>query len=69
MNQNTFVATNVELALSIQVKFGSDSPYKKLNVFRSAIENFVKARPREVCLKLQVFLLGVLILKLTHYAY
>jgi small-conductance mechanosensitive channel len=36
--------------LYVYVKFGSDAPFHKLNVFRSAIENFVKARPREVSL-------------------
>lgn len=34
--------------LYVYVKFGSDAPYRKLNIFRSAIESFVKARPREV---------------------
>lgn len=34
--------------LYVYIKFGSDAPFKKLNVFRSAIESFVKARPREV---------------------
>ena len=34
--------------LYVYVKFGSDAPYQKLKLFRSAIENFVKARPREV---------------------
>jgi hypothetical protein len=41
--------------LYVYVKFGSDAPYNKLNVFRSAIESFVKARPREVSLHSFVF--------------
>ncbi len=32
----------------VYMKFGSDAPYTKLKLFRSAVENFVKARPREV---------------------
>ena len=36
--------------LYVYVKFGSDAPFNKLNIFRSAIEGFVKARPREVSL-------------------
>jgi len=31
----------------ILMKFGVDIPYEKIMLFKSAIESFVKARPRE----------------------
>jgi len=31
----------------ILIKFGVDVPYEKIMLFKSAVESFVKARPRE----------------------
>jgi small-conductance mechanosensitive channel len=34
--------------VSFNLKFGVDTPFEKLQVFKAALEKFVKARPREV---------------------
>ncbi|KAL7465006.1 hypothetical protein ACHAXS_005337, partial [Conticribra weissflogii] len=33
--------------VSIVIKFGLETPFQKIKVFRAAVENFVNARPRE----------------------
>ncbi|KAL7548223.1 hypothetical protein ACHAWF_011515 [Thalassiosira exigua] len=33
--------------ISILIKFGLETPFHKISVFRTAVENFIKARPRE----------------------
>jgi len=33
--------------VSILIKFGLETPFNKITVFRTAVENFIKARPRE----------------------
>lgn len=33
--------------VTVTMKFGVDTPFKKIEVFKNAIEKFVKARPRE----------------------
>jgi hypothetical protein len=30
------------------MKFGADAPFQMIKVYKTAIENFIKARPREV---------------------
>ena len=32
--------------ISISIKFGLETPFKKIGVFRAAVESFIKARPR-----------------------
>ena len=34
------------------MKFGSDVPFQMIKVYQTAIENFVKGRPREVSKKI-----------------
>jgi hypothetical protein len=33
--------------ISVLIKFGLETPFNKVTVFRAAVENFIKARPRE----------------------
>ena len=33
--------------VSVLIKFGLETPFNKVTVFRAAVENFIKARPRE----------------------
>jgi hypothetical protein len=33
--------------ISVLIKFGLETPFNKVSVFRTAVENFIKARPRE----------------------
>eukprot|EP00571_Detonula_confervacea_P004055 CAMPEP_0172329148 /NCGR_PEP_ID=MMETSP1058-20130122/60728_1 /TAXON_ID=83371 /ORGANISM="Detonula confervacea, Strain CCMP 353" /LENGTH=1223 /DNA_ID=CAMNT_0013046305 /DNA_START=38 /DNA_END=3710 /DNA_ORIENTATION=- len=33
--------------ISVLIKFGLETPFNKIMVFRTAVENFIKARPRE----------------------
>lgn len=33
--------------ISVLIKFGLETPFNKVTVFRTALENFIKARPRE----------------------
>lgn len=33
--------------ISVLIKFGLETPFTKITVFRTAVENFIKARPRE----------------------
>ena len=40
-------ARSPKASISISIKFPLESSYKKLQVFRGAVEGFVKARPRE----------------------
>ena len=32
----------------VYMKFGADAPFQMIKVYKTAIENFIKARPREV---------------------
>ena len=34
--------------VSVYMKFGADAPFQMIKVYKTAIENFIKARPREV---------------------
>ena len=42
--------------ISVMIKFGLETPFNKITVFRSAVENFIKARPRWACLSFPIFL-------------
>ena len=33
--------------IAVLIKFGLETPFTKITVFRTAVENFIKARPRE----------------------
>jgi hypothetical protein len=40
------------------LQFAIDTPFAKIQVFKTALEKFIKARPREVC-ALQLFQLSL----------
>ena len=42
-------ARSHQAVLSFLLKFPINTPYSKLQIFKAAMERFVKARPREVC--------------------
>jgi hypothetical protein len=41
-------ARSFKAVMSFQMKFPIDCPYEKIQLFRKVIEEFVRARPREV---------------------
>ena len=37
-----------QASISFHLKFAIDTPYAKITIFKSAVEKFIRARPREV---------------------
>lgn len=40
-------ARSPKAVICLNIKFGIDAPYKRTEIFKTAVESFVKARPRE----------------------